>query len=101
VREAREDAPAGRGYRFMAGDAELLIGVKDLEGGFLTDPDGNFVGFDSDDRVEVRTKGAAAESTTLWRVNTGVEPIRKVRGNLLGFKVGLNREDDVNVERSG
>jgi hypothetical protein len=99
VREPREDAPQGRGYRYLEGDAELMLGTRDLEGGYLADPDGRFVGFDADDRVEVITKGG--ELSELWLVNTGAEPIRKVRGRLLGFKVGLNRVRDVTVERGG
>lgn len=98
IREPREEA-TGRGYRYLEGDAELMVGLRDLEGGFLVDPDGRFVGFDADDQVEVLPKGA--ERPELWSVNTGMEPIRKVRGKLLGFRVGLNRVRDVSVDRSG
>lgn len=98
VHEAREEAPPERGYRYLAGDAELLVGTRDLEGGQLVNVDGVWVGFDSDDTVEVRTKGG--ERSERWNINTGMEPIRRVRGKLLGFKVGLNRERDMTVDRS-
>lgn len=99
VREPREDAPPGTGYRYLAGDAELLFGIADLEGGRLVDADGRFIAFGSDDLLEVMRKGS--ERVDVWRINTGVEPIRRVRGKLLGFKVGLTREDDATVQRGG
>lgn len=97
VREPREEAPPGRGYRYLAGDAELLLGVRDLEGGALVDENGTLVAFDADDQLEVMVKRSSASE--LWGVNTGGEPIRRVRGKLLGFKVGLVRNTDVHVER--
>jgi hypothetical protein len=97
VRQPREEAPADRGYRYLAGDAELLLGVRDLEGGSLVDANGVLAAFDADDQLEVQTKGAAAPA--LWSINTGPEPIRRVRGRLLGFKVGLARNTDATVER--
>src|SRR4051794_11666814 len=78
--EAREQMPAGRGvYRYLEGDAELLVGVKDMEGGRLVDVDGRFTAFDSDDKLEVVKRGAS-EPGELWELNTRVEPIRRVRG---------------------
>jgi hypothetical protein len=97
VREPREEAPAGRGYRYLAGDAELLVGTRDLEGGSLVNENGGLVAFDADDQLEVTVKGSQAAE--LWGINTGAEPIRRVRGQLLGFKVGLVRNTDVNVDR--
>jgi hypothetical protein len=97
IREPREEAPAERGYRYLAGDAELLLGLRDLEGGSLVDEDGTLSAFDADDQLEVAVKGSA--SAALWGISTGAEPIRRVRGKLLGFKVGLVRNADVNVER--
>lgn len=95
--EPREQLPAGRGvYRYLSGDAELLVGVRDLEGGRLVAVDGVFVGFDADDKLEVVKKGTT--EPVLWEMNTRVEPIRRVRGKLLGFKVGLVRVEDTRVE---
>lgn len=95
--EPREQLPAGRGvYRYLEGDAELLVGVRDMEGGSLVAADGAFVGFDADDKLEVVKKGETR--AVLWEMNTRVEPIRKVHGARKGFKVGLTRVDDTRVE---
>lgn len=97
VREPRETAPSGRGaYVYLEGDAELLVGTRDLEGGYLVDLSGRFTGFGVDDRLEVVTK--RSEDGEVWEINTGPEPIRKVRGRLLGFKVGLRRQQEPSVE---
>lgn len=99
-REPREQAPAGRGvYVYMQGDAELLVGLRDLESGRLVDAGGVFVGFDADDMLEVVKKRTT--EPVLWQINTQPEPIRRVRGALLGYKVGLVRVDDVEVQGAG
>jgi hypothetical protein len=97
VREPREEAPVGRGYRYLAGDAELMFGTRDMEGGYLVDENGRLQAFESDDQLEVLTKGSVEPE--LWGINTGAEPIRKVRGRLLGFKMGLTRNTDTNVDK--
>jgi hypothetical protein len=91
-----EQVPSGRGvYTFLEGDAELLFGTTDLEGGSLRSPDGEFEGFDVDDQVQVES---ADLGTRLWQVHTGAEPIRK-RRRVIGYRVGLRRVEDVRVDR--
>lgn len=96
VHEPREQSPQGRGgYVFLQGDAELLFGVRDLEGGRMADETGQFRAWESDDALEV---ASANLGTRIWQINTGVEPIRKKR-TVIGYKVGLVRVDDVTVDR--
>jgi hypothetical protein len=86
VHQPREQMPAGRGvYIFLEGDAELLFGVRDREGGFMAAPDGTFNAFDVDDQLEVVS---ADLGTRIWYVNTGPEPLRKKR-RVIGYRVGL------------
>lgn len=95
VHEPREQQPQGRyAYSFLAGDAELMFGVRDSEGGFLVDETGAFTAFDADDQIEVQSGDLG---TRVWAVNTGVEPIRKKR-RVIGYRCGLTRVDEPTVE---
>src|SRR4051812_28274264 len=56
--EPRQQVPSGRGvYVYLEGDAELLVGMRDTEGGKLADSNGRFTAFDADDKLEVVKKG--------------------------------------------
>lgn len=97
VQQPRQFAPSGRGvYVPLEGDAELMLGIRDTEGNLFTNPDGEFVAFDADDRIEVKSKQLGRG---VWHVNTGVEPLRTVRGPVVGWRVGLKRYTESEVER--
>jgi hypothetical protein len=96
IQQPRQFAPSGRGvYVPLEGDAELMIGVRDAEGNPFVDAEGEFRAFGSDDRIEVRSKQLG---TAVWEVNTGVEPLRTVRGPVVGWRVGLKRYMEPEVE---
>lgn len=95
VHQPREQNDSGRGYRFLQGDAELMFGVRDAEGGFMADETGRFVAFEADDAIEVASRDLG---TQRWNLATGVEPIRKKR-RVIGYRVGLQRSEEPSVER--
>jgi hypothetical protein len=86
--QPRVSSPEARGRMLLIeGDAQLLLGVKDREGAKLYDDTGEFVAFDADDILEVKSKQLG---TARWQVIAMPEPLRKKR-RVIGYQCQLRR----------